>query len=135
MRTRAGADTQHTRARVAPQEQLSCRALPVNTVLRGNGMTVGVDVEQLRETEPYEILANPVLGQEYRLLERGSDSDGEFLRFELRYRAGATHFPQHVHPRHDEPAAWLGERLRDRSDPFGTEFERDGEALVVPLAR
>lgn len=68
-------------------------------------MAVDLEVEQLLEKEPYEIIDNPDLGQQYRLLERGSDSDGEFLRFELRYRDDSTHFPEHVHPRYDETAA------------------------------
>ncbi|SER23127.1 CapA family protein [Natrinema salaciae] len=31
-------------------------------------------------------------------------------------------------------AAWSRERMRERSDPFGTAFDRDGDALVLSLA-
>ena len=39
-----------------------------------------------------------------------------------------------VHEAGGEVAAWSRERMRARSAPFGTTFERDGEALVLPLA-
>lgn len=61
-----------------------------------------LDEERLLSTEPYEIILNPVVGQEHRLLERGVDTDGEFLRAELRYQADATSFTEHVHPTSDE---------------------------------
>jgi poly-gamma-glutamate synthesis protein (capsule biosynthesis protein) len=34
-----------------------------------------------------------------------------------------------------DAAAWSRERMRHRSEPFGTEFERDGDALVLSLER
>ena len=33
-----------------------------------------------------------------------------------------------------EAAAWLRERMRTLSEPFGTTFDRDGESLVLPLS-
>ncbi|WP_336345190.1 CapA family protein [Halalkalicoccus ordinarius] len=36
-----------------------------------------------------------------------------------------------VHPASKRAAAWSRERMRDLSEPFGTEFKRDGEHLVV----
>ncbi|SFC27025.1 poly-gamma-glutamate synthesis protein (capsule biosynthesis protein) [Halobiforma haloterrestris] len=33
----------------------------------------------------------------------------------------------------EDEAAWLRETMRDRSAPFGTEYERDGDTLVLPL--
>jgi mannose-6-phosphate isomerase-like protein (cupin superfamily) len=65
-------------------------------------MSIEPDDGRLRSGEPYEIIDNPVVGQQYRLLERGSDADGEFLRLEVRYRADAKHFAEHVHPRQAE---------------------------------
>lgn len=65
-------------------------------------MAIEPDDGRLRSGEPYEIIDNPVVGQQYRLLERGSDADGEFLRLELRYRADAKPFAEHVHPRQTE---------------------------------
>ncbi|MDF9744838.1 CapA family protein [Natrinema salsiterrestre] len=32
-----------------------------------------------------------------------------------------------------DAAAWSRERMRELSEPFGTEFDRDGDALVLPL--
>lgn len=61
-----------------------------------------LDEMRLLEKGPYEIIVNPVVGQEHRFLERGFDRDGEFLRAELRYQADATSFTEHVHPRSDE---------------------------------
>ncbi|MFC3476555.1 CapA family protein [Halobacterium litoreum] len=33
----------------------------------------------------------------------------------------------------DEAAVWSRERMRERSEPFGTSFDRDGDALVLSL--
>ncbi|ELY80271.1 CapA family protein [Natrinema gari] len=38
-----------------------------------------------------------------------------------------------VHEAGPEAAAWARERMRTLSAPFGTEFDRDGDALVLPL--
>ncbi|MFC4542608.1 CapA family protein [Halosolutus amylolyticus] len=38
-----------------------------------------------------------------------------------------------VHEASSEAAAWSREVMRDRSAEFGTTFDRDGEALVLPL--
>lgn len=94
-------------------------------------MTEKLDVDRLQAVEPYEIIDNPDLGQEYRLLERDSDSDGEFLRLELRYRADSTHFPQHVHPRYDETAAVLSGSILVRT-PEEERTVRAGEQYTIP---
>lgn len=94
-------------------------------------MTVELDEERLLSGEPYEIITNPDLGQQYRLLERGSDSDGEYLRFELRYREDSKHFPGHVHPSYDETAAVLSGGIFVRT----AEEERTvgaGEQYTIP---
>lgn len=94
-------------------------------------MTEDLDVEQLLEKEPYEILTNPDLGNQYRLLELGSDSDGDFLRFELRYLEDSKHFPEHVHPRYDEIATVLSGAMFVRAD--GEERTVDaGEQFTIP---
>lgn len=61
-----------------------------------------LDARRLQGLDPYEIIVNPAVGQEYRFLERGFDAHGEFLRAELRYRADATSFTEHIHPKQDE---------------------------------
>ncbi|ELY83163.1 CapA family protein [Natrinema altunense] len=38
-----------------------------------------------------------------------------------------------VHEAGPAAAAWVRERMRTLSAPFGTEFDRDGDALVLPL--
>ncbi|WP_222916232.1 CapA family protein [Natrinema sp. SYSU A 869] len=38
-----------------------------------------------------------------------------------------------VHGADPEAAAWSRKRMRDLSEPFGTEFDRDGDALVFSL--
>jgi poly-gamma-glutamate synthesis protein (capsule biosynthesis protein) len=38
-----------------------------------------------------------------------------------------------VHRADPEAASWARKRLRELSEPFGTEFERDGDALVVSV--
>lgn len=38
-----------------------------------------------------------------------------------------------VHAADEDVAAWCRDRMRERSDGFGTTFETDGEELVVPL--
>ncbi|MFC7154951.1 CapA family protein [Halomarina halobia] len=38
-----------------------------------------------------------------------------------------------VHEARGDAARWCRERMRERSEPFGTEFERDGEGLVVAV--
>ena len=38
-----------------------------------------------------------------------------------------------VHETSQEAARWCRERLHERSDSFGTEFERDGEELILSL--
>jgi len=65
-------------------------------------MTNTLDEERLLGREPYEIIHNPVVGEEFRLLERDSDARDEFLRAEVRYRSDATRFVEHVHPQQDE---------------------------------
>ena len=61
-----------------------------------------LDERQLLSCEPYEVFMNPVMGHEYRLLERDTDADGEFLRAQVRYRADANHFAEHIHIHQDE---------------------------------
>lgn len=62
-----------------------------------------LDKERLLDTEPVEIIVNPVARQEWLLLERDSDSDGGFLRYEIRYQPDAKHFAgTHVHPKQQE---------------------------------
>lgn len=60
------------------------------------------DEATLRSLEPYEVLDNPVLGQQYRFLRRDSDETGEYLHSELRFDADAKHFDSHVQPEQDE---------------------------------
>lgn len=60
------------------------------------------DEHRLLDLEPYETFENPALGHEYRLLERGTDEDGDFLRAEARFETGATHFGEHVHEHQNE---------------------------------
>ncbi len=38
-----------------------------------------------------------------------------------------------VHPADSEEAAWLRETVRERAEPFDTDFERNGEGLRIPL--
>ena len=38
-----------------------------------------------------------------------------------------------VHEASPDAAEWSRRRMRELSEPFGTDFERDGEALVLPL--
>lgn len=61
-----------------------------------------LDERQFLDCEPYEVFENPVTGHEYRLLERDTDADGEFLRAEARYRTDAKHFGEHIHVHQDE---------------------------------
>lgn len=60
------------------------------------------DVERHPEAEPYEIITNGLVGQEYRLLETGTDELGEYLLMEIIYETGGEYFPEHVHPRQDK---------------------------------
>ncbi|WP_435156983.1 CapA family protein [Haladaptatus sp. DFWS20] len=43
------------------------------------------------------------------------------------------HIDDGVRPATDDEAAWLRETMRERSDPFETTYERDGDGLVVQL--
>lgn len=65
-------------------------------------MTGELEADRLQTVEPFETIENPSMGQRYRLLERGKDSAGEYLRFEARYRPDARQFPEHVHPHQSE---------------------------------
>ena len=38
-----------------------------------------------------------------------------------------------VHEAGQEAARWCRERMRERSDPFGTEFGREGKELILSL--
>ncbi|WP_435552917.1 CapA family protein [Natrinema sp. CGMCC1.2065] len=40
-----------------------------------------------------------------------------------------------VHEANPDAAAWARDRIRELSDPFGTEFEREGDGLVLSLER
>ncbi len=57
-----------------------------------------------------------------------SDGTLEDLRLEPTEIDGCA-----VHEASPDAAAWSRRRMRALSEPFGTTFERDGEALVVPL--
>lgn len=61
-----------------------------------------LDEERLLPMEPYEVIDNPVVGQEHRLIERSDDVDEECLRYEVRFQADATSFAEHLHPKSDE---------------------------------
>ena len=61
-----------------------------------------LDEERLLGMEPFEIVVNPAVGQEFRFLETSFDAVGEFLRAELRYQSNAESFTEHVHPKFDE---------------------------------
>lgn len=113
----------------SPPEQLSWLTLTTHTILGGGAENM--DLEKLRDKQPFEIIDNPDLGQQYRLLERGSDTDGEFLRFELRYRKGSKHFPEHVHPRYDETAAVLSGGILVRT-PEEERTIGPGEQYSIP---
>lgn len=65
----------------------------------------GLDEDRLMALAPFETFANPVLGQSYRLLERGTDGDGPFLRSAARFRADSVHFDEHIHEHQDE--TWM----------------------------
>jgi quercetin dioxygenase-like cupin family protein len=60
------------------------------------------DEMHLPTVEPHEVLDNPVLGHQYRLLRRDTDDAGEFLQSEFRFDADASHFDAHIHPEQDE---------------------------------
>jgi len=79
--------------------------------MAGNART-RLNEERLLQIEPYEVIDNPVVGQEHRLLERGEDDDGEFLRYEVRFQADATSFAEHLHPKSDETFKVLEGDLR-----------------------
>ena len=55
----------------------------------------------------------------------GSDPD--------RIRLRPFHIDDGVRPATDEEAAWLRETMRERAEPFDTEYERAGDGLVVDL--
>jgi len=94
-------------------------------------MSDTLDEGRLLDLEPYEVIDNPVAGQEFRLLERDSDTDGEFLRADLRYRADAVRFAEHVHPRQDETFKLLSGELIVSLD--GDERSLDpGEQVTLP---
>ena len=60
--------------------------------------TKPLDEESLLALEPYEVIDNRAVGQVYRLLEHDSDADGEYFRYEIKYRPDATGFAEHLHP-------------------------------------
>lgn len=83
------------------------------------------------ELEPYETIENPVLGHEYRLLERGSDEHGEFLRIEGLFRADSVHFDEHVHVEAEDTWTVLSGEFDITVD--GTEHSLGpGEGLTMP---
>lgn len=76
---------------------------PANTPLDGvSTAEPSLDEARLLGLEPYEVIDNPAVGQEYRLLERSVDADGEFLRYEIWFESDASSFAEHVHPEADE---------------------------------
>jgi mannose-6-phosphate isomerase-like protein (cupin superfamily) len=60
------------------------------------------DEQELRSLEPYEVLDNPVLGQQHRFIRRGTDEQGDYLHSEFRLRADAKSFGHHIHPEQEE---------------------------------
>ncbi|MDY6765394.1 MAG: cupin domain-containing protein [Halobacteria archaeon] len=54
------------------------------------------------ELEPYEVIENPAVRQEFRFLERGTGEDGDYFVCEIRYGTDTKHFPEHVHPRQEK---------------------------------
>ena len=54
---------------------------------------------------------------------------GEFEKIRL----VPFHIDDGVFPASEDEADWLRETMRDRSKPFGTRYERDGDGLVVEL--
>ena len=60
------------------------------------------DEQELLSLEPYEVLDNPVLGQQHRFIRRGADEQGGYLHSEFRLRADAKSFGDHIHPEQEE---------------------------------
>jgi poly-gamma-glutamate capsule biosynthesis protein CapA/YwtB (metallophosphatase superfamily) len=64
------------------------------------------------------------------LFEVRVDADGTLTELRLR----PTEIEKcRVHEASPDAAAWCRDRMRDRSRPYGTEFQRDGEDLVLSL--
>lgn len=90
-----------------------------------------LDEQRLLDLEPYETFENPVLGHEYRFLERGTDENGEFLRAEALFETGATHFAEHVHERQNETYNVLSGALTITLDDTERTLEA-GEQITLP---
>ena len=90
-----------------------------------------LDEERLLELEPYDVIDNPVVGQQHRLIEHDVDGDGAFLRYELRYTPDATSFTEHLHPEADETFRVLSGKLE--VTVAGAERALDpGEQVTLP---
>lgn len=87
--------------------------------------------ERFLNSEPYGIIDNPIIGHQWRFLERGSDADGEYLLTEIRYRPDANAPPLHVHPRQDKTFSVLSGELAVVTD--GDErLLAAGEDVTIP---
>jgi len=84
----------------------------------------GFDARELVSLEPYELLDNPVLGHQYRLIRRGSDERGDYLHSEFRFRSDARHFDAHIHPEQEE-------RIRVLSGEFEVVVDGERRTLVA----
>ena len=61
------------------------------------------DVDRLGEPErPSDTIENPVHGETVTFLQRARDTDGEFVRFEVRVEPGGSGPPEHVHENQEE---------------------------------
>jgi len=82
------------------------------------------DETDLLAVEPYEVLENPVLKQEYRFLRRDTDEKGEYLHSEFRFQADAKSFGEHIHPDQEET-------LRVLEGEFEIVVDGDRQTLTV----
>ncbi|WP_266080950.1 CapA family protein [Haladaptatus caseinilyticus] len=69
------------------------------------------------------------LGNDKSYLFEVTLTDGEFDKIRL----VPFHIDDGVRPANKSEAAWLRKTMRDRSEPFETTYERDGDGLVVRL--
>lgn len=64
-------------------------------------MSSKIDVVRSRTAEP-DVIENPVTGERVTFLQRGEDTDGDLLEFEVAAEPGAAGPPEHVHEQQEE---------------------------------
>lgn len=75
------------------------------------------DFDQLDEPgRPDDTIENPVHGETVTFLKRARDTDGEFVRFEVRVEPGGSGPPEHVHENQEEYFQVLEGTLTGRVD-------------------